>query len=170
MRRSFWSMSGTSLPAPARDAMIPSPASYVAGNRPRGDARASLWQTHTQETGETRTRVTLVTPWHERVVQDALPFESQDESVRTEPVVGLYLPVYRRIETYAATQVSKVRRSSDEASAQAQGAAEELAKIKCPADAQILDKWTEYSMINEEFVYATVILEYERDIASRAGG
>ena len=135
----------------------------------RGDARASLWQTSTTETGMVRQRVTLVTPWHERVVEDAQPFDSQDVSVQTEPVVGLYLPVYRRIETFAETQVTKAARTEDEASAQAQGAAEELAKIKCPAGAQILDKWTEYSMINEEFVYATVILEYERDIASRAG-
>ena len=135
----------------------------------RADARVSLSKTQTVETGDVRTRVTLVTPWSERVVSDAQPFDSQDTSVYTEPVVGLYLPVYRRIETFAETIETTVTRDADEASAQAQGAAEALAKIKCPPDAQILDKWTEYSMINEGFVCATVILEYERDIAARAG-
>lgn len=135
----------------------------------QGEARASLWQTQTVETGETRTRVTLCTPWHERVVQDAEPFASQDVSVRTERVVGLYLPVWRRIETMARTRVTQIARDRGDAASMAQGAAEELAKIKCPAGAQILDKWTEYSMIDDEFVYATVILEYERDIAARTG-
>lgn len=133
----------------------------------RGDARVSLWETRTVETGETRRRVTLVTPWGGRVVRDAEPFESQDESARIEPVVGLYLPVYRRIETFAATQVFRSPRKESDARSMAQGAAEEIAKKQCPAGTQPLDKWTEYSMIDNEFVYATVVIEYERDIASR---
>ena len=136
----------------------------------QGEARASLWETKTVETGETRTRVTLCTPWKERVVQEAEPFSSQDVSVRTERVVGLYLPVWRRIETMARTRVTQTARDRGDAASTAQGAAEQLAKIKCPAGAQILDKWTEYSMIDDEFVCATVILEYERDIAARSGG
>lgn len=136
----------------------------------RGDARASLWRERTVETGETRMRVTLHTPWYERVVVDAQPFDSQDASVRTEPLVGLYLPVYRRIETFAQTVVNKTPRAEEEAKEDARGAAEALAKNKCPSGAEILDKSTEYSKINDEFVCATVILEYERDIASRQGG
>ena len=31
-----------------------------------------------------------------------------------------------------------------------------------------VDKWVDYSMIDDEFVYATVVLEYERSIAVRA--
>ena len=50
---------------------------------------------------------------------------------------------------------------------EAQGAAEEIAKNRCPAGAETLDKWAKYSMIDNEFVYATVVIEYERDIASR---
>ncbi len=132
-----------------------------------GAARVSLWKTQTQETGETRTRVTLCTPWRERVVADAEAFPSQDVSAYTEPVVGLFLPVWRRIETLACTRVTRQMRSREEAASIAQGAAERLAKKECPAGAQILDKWTEYSMIDDEFVCARVILEYERDIAER---
>lgn len=135
----------------------------------RGDARASLWEERTVETGDVRTRVTLCTPLGERVVRDAQPFASQDTSVRTEPVVGLFLPVYRRIETLAQTVRTRAPRGEEDAKALARGAAEALAKNKCPIGAEILDKWTEYSMINDEFVCATVILEYERDIAAREG-
>lgn len=133
----------------------------------RGDARVSLWEARTVETGEVRRRVTLVAPWGERVVRDAQPFDSQDQSARIEPVVGLYLPVYRRIETFAATEVFRSPRKETDARSMAQGAAEEIAKKQCPPGTQPLDKWTEYSMIDNEFVYATVVIEYERDIASR---
>ena len=50
----------------------------------------------------------------------------------------------------------------------AQGAAQQLAKLKCPSSVEILDKWVDYSMIDDEFVYATVVLEYEQSIAVRA--
>jgi len=131
-------------------------------------AKASLTSVHTAETGRTRTRVTLATPWRRRVVREAKPFASQDVSRRTEPVVGLYLPLWREIETYAETVVTKRAVNRADAASQAQGAAEKLAKKQCPADALILDKWVDYSMIDNEFVYATVVLEYEAPIASRS--
>lgn len=134
----------------------------------RGDARVSLWETRTVETGETRRRVTLFAPWGERVVREAEPFDTQDVSARIEPIVGLYLPAYRRIETFAATQVFRSRRKESDARSMAQGAAEEIAKKQCPTGTEPLDKWTEYSMIDNEFVYATVVIEYERDIARRS--
>lgn len=133
----------------------------------RGDARVSLWQTRTVETGETRRRVTLMAPWGERVVCDAQPFETQDVSARIEPVVGLYLPVYRRIETYAATQVFRAPRKESDARSMAQGAAEGIAKKQCPAGTQLLDKWVEYRNPDDGYIYATVILEYEKSIATR---
>lgn len=136
----------------------------------RGDARVSLSKTTTVETGQTRRRVTLVTPWHECVVRDAQPFESQDASTENQKLVGLFLPVYRRIETFAETAVFSSPRSEADARSMAQGAAENIAKNKCPVGIEPLDKWVEYSMIDNEFVYATVVIEYEKDIAARKTG
>jgi hypothetical protein len=133
-----------------------------------GSASASLSETKTQETGRVRTRVTLEMPGaFSRVVRDAEPFPSQDVSIRREMVVGLYLPLYREIATYAETVVTKTPRSRADAASAAQGAAEELAKKQCPWGALILDKWVDYSMIDNEFVYATVVLEYETSVAGR---
>ena len=81
--------------------------------------------------------------------------------------MGLYLPLYREIATYAETVVTKTPRSRADAASAAQGAAEELAKKQCPWGALILDKWVDYSMIDNEFVYATVVLEYETSVAGR---
>ena len=133
----------------------------------KGEAKVSLTETTTVETGQTRTRVTVHTPWHARVVRDAQPFASQDVSRLRQVIVGLYLPLWREIETYAQTEVFSSPRDRGDAASMAQGAAEKIAKDQCPHDALILDKWVNYSMIDNEFVYATVVLEYETAIAGR---
>ena len=133
----------------------------------KGEAKVSLTETTTVETGQTRTRVTVHTPWHEHVVRDAQPFDTQDVSRERQVVVGLYLPLWREIETYAQTEVFSSPRDKGDAASMAQGAAEKIAKDQCPYDALILDKWVNYSMIDNEFVYATVVLEYETAIAGR---
>ncbi len=132
-----------------------------------GEARVSLSLMRTVETGQTRTRVRLCSPWHARVVRDAQPFASQDVSRRIEPVIGLYLPLWREIETYAQTTVFSEPRDRGDAASMAQGAAEEIAKEQCPQGALILDKTVNYSMIDNEFVYAAVILEAEVSVAGR---
>lgn len=133
----------------------------------KGEAKVSLTQTRTVETGRTRTRVTVRTPWHARVVRDAQPFASQDVSLERQPIVGLYLPLWREIETFAETQVFSSPRDQGDAASMAQGAAEKIAKDHCPYSALILDKWVNYCMIDNEFMYATVVLEYEAPIAGR---
>lgn len=133
----------------------------------KGEAKVSLTEMRTVETGQTRMRVTVRTPWHARVVCDAQPFASQDVSVERQPIVGLYLPLWREIETFAETQVFSSPRDRGDAASMAQGAAEKIAKDQCPYDALILDKWVNCCMIDNEFVYATVVLEYEAPIAGR---
>ena len=134
----------------------------------RGDAKASRYVERTVETGAVRRRVTLASPWAQRTVREAGPFDSQDSSVDMQPVVGLYLPVWREIETMAEIVTLREARNDADAASMAQGAAQQLAKLKCPSGVEILDKWVDYSMIDDEFVYATVVLEYEQGIAVRA--
>lgn len=133
----------------------------------QGSARISLFERRTEETGHVRRRVTLHSPWHSRVVRDAEPFDSQDVSVQTEPIVGLFVPVWRQIDTFARTIEKKAPRDRAQAASWAQGAAQEIAKKQCPYGALILDKTVDYSMIDNEFLYATVVLEYEAPIAQR---
>ena len=134
----------------------------------KGIARASLKQKQTVETGRMRYRVTVCTPWSRKVVQDAEPFSSQDISVQTQRITGLYLPLWREIETFAETIVHQIPAERTDAMSCAQQAAEQIAKNGCPYNALILDKWVDYSMIDNEFVYATVVLEYEAPIAARS--
>ncbi len=132
-----------------------------------GEARVSLTMITARETGNTRTRVTLVSPFYSRVVREAEPFALQETERRTQMVVDLFVPLYLRTEVFSEIREIKKTRSQADAASLAQGAAEKLAKKQLPAGALILDKWVDYSMIDNEFVYATVVLEYEKDIAVR---
>lgn len=135
----------------------------------RGEARVRLNVTGTVETGEIRRRVRIESPKGSRLVRDAPDFDRQDVSVELQPIVGLYLPVWRRVETLARTVSVPRRRTVSDARSQAQGAAEKIAKLNCPSGVEILDKWVDYSMIDDEFVYATVVLVFEAPIGARHG-
>jgi len=182
----IWALSGTPQVAPGdavrrgqvliageertgqdTSAPVPAQGQVMARVWARGDAKVSLFSAHTAETGRVRRRVTLQTPWGGRVVREAVPFESQDIEVEIEPVVGIYIPIWRKIELYVENEITKTARNRADVMSEAQGAAEKAAKNNSPINDQVIDKWVDYSMIDNEFVYATVVLEYERDIASR---
>lgn len=133
-----------------------------------GSARVSLYRRRTVETGQIRQRKTLITPWYTRKLKSCADFASQDTSREQHPIVGLYLPLVIEVETLTETEVFSERKNEADAIKLAQEAALEMAKKHCPFDALILDKWTDYCMIDNEFVYATAVLEYETEIAGRA--
>ena len=151
---------GTQIPIQAQGAV--QARIYVLG-----EAKVSMTHMRVVETGQTRTRVTLCTPWSRRVLREAEPFSSQIMDKRIQRVVGLYLPLWREIETYVQTHVFPEERKKEDAASMAQGAAEKNARKQCPHDALILDKRVNYSMIDNEFVYASVVLEFEAPIAGR---
>ena len=61
------------------------------------------------------------------------------------------------------------RPDEEDARSLAQGAAEKTAKLNCPPGVEILDNWVDYSMIDDEFVLATVVLVFEAPIGARHG-
>lgn len=132
-----------------------------------GEAKVSMTKLRTVETGLVRRRVTLCSPWSRRVIREARPFERQDVSVEIEPIVGLFLPFWRKTETFAEIKVYEETRQRADAASMAEAAAWQTAKFRCPSGVEILDKTVDYSMIDNEFLCATVVLEYERNIASR---
>lgn len=132
----------------------------------RAQAKVSMESIHTRETGRTRRRVTLHTPWHRHVVCDALPFEQQDTSTQIQPVIGLYCPLWREIETMAEIETTALRREADEAAALAMGAARQAALAQCPPGVTILDEWVETDM-RDGWMYAAAVLAYESRIGIR---
>ena len=82
-----------------------------------------------------------------------------DRGVVLQPVVGAFLPVTLRREQYIEVSLSKTPREEAQAQAEAAAAAEQIAMENVPFDAQIVDKWVDYSMIEDEMLCATVVIE-----------
>ena len=135
----------------------------------QGTAKSGIYKETVQETGRIREKVFIQTPWYSRVVRQAEPFEQQNKTVKTEKIIDLFIPLFRRTEIFEEVEMTRELRSRADAASAAQGAAEKLAKKQVPSGVLILDKWVDYSMIDNEFVCASVVLEYEQDIAVRSG-
>ena len=137
----------------------------------RGEARVRLNVTGTVETGEVRRRVTRRKPdGIAASLQDAQDFDrpgcQRGAGSRLSGCICPYGGAWRRLRARSCAEQPK--RHAD-ARSQAQGAAEKIAKLNCPAGVEILDKWVDYSMIDDEFVYATVVLVFEAPIGARHG-
>lgn len=125
--------------------------------------------TGTVETGEVRRRVILESPKSRRIVQDAEDFDRQDVSVELQPIVGLY-PARLAARGDAGAHGFDAEKPKCQRRAQpGAGRGEKNAKLNCPPGVEILDKWVDYSMIDDEFVYATVVLVFEAPIGARHG-
>jgi len=135
-----------------------------------GTAMTSIYKEMQQETGRMRRRVSIHSPFFTRTIREAVPFDSQIETAYTERIIDLFVPLWRKTVIYEEVTIHRALRSRSDTASAAQGAAEKLAKKQVPPGVLILDKWVDYSMIDNEFVCASVVLEYEQDIAVRSGG
>jgi len=91
-------------------------------------------------------------------------FDEYDTEVSVARLGGLF-PVWLRRERHLETKKSISLRPAEQAIAEAKDAAMLLALEKAPKDTQILDKWADYSMIKDGYVYARAVVETLQEIA-----
>lgn len=91
-------------------------------------------------------------------------FDEYDTEVSFARLGGLF-PVWLRRERHFETKKSISLRPAEQAIAEAKDAAMLLALEKAPKDTQILDKWADYSMIKDGYVYARAVVETLQEIA-----
>lgn len=94
----------------------------------QGRAASGIYRETAQETGRIRKRVSIHTPWFAHVVQPAQPFDEQNETIITEKIIDLFIPLFRKTEIYEEITLTRELRSRSDAASEAQGAAEKLAK------------------------------------------
>lgn len=128
-------------------------------------ARIPAMQNDALPTGNVYERVLLCTPWYRWSNDPPSDFVEQDIDIRRQEIGGVFVPIWAQIESYAEVTVSRSPRDRAELEAESATIAERLAREKLPFDAQILDKWVEYSMMKDEHFSAEVILETVEDIA-----
>ncbi len=92
-------------------------------------------------------------------------FASEQEIVQILPVGGLFLPLVIRRTTHIET--AQVAKSIDVSLLQHElsGAAMQNALANVPVGAEIVDKWTDYSMIEDDVIRARAVIEVRQNIA-----
>ena len=122
-------------------------------------------ETKTIYTGTTMDTLTVTCPFFDLWHAPSAPFEHADVSRSQTPLGGFFFPITIRKETYfEAQQVVHPRELSD-VKAEAGIAAMRALRQKIGFDDVLVDKWIEYSIIDDEGLYALAIGERILDIA-----
>lgn len=124
-----------------------------------GRATMPAYEVTSTPTGDEVCVSTLRTPFYSHSWPEAPRYAAYDRSVTLQPVVGVFLPVTLVRERYIEVSLSKSPREEEQVQREAQTAAEQIAMENVPIDAQIVDKWVDYSMIEDEMLCATVVIE-----------
>lgn len=144
----------------------------------RGAVTARCWLTHTvemsmleihsEETGREAAVQQIVTPWFSLPAEPETPdFLASNAYITQTPVVGCFFPVWRRATVLREVSLEYVRRPEGEVRAEAGQAALDRLKTLLYGY-EIIDKWVDYCMIEDDTLAATATAEWLMDIAGQA--
>ena len=131
-------------------------------------ASIPLMQTESTYTGAVFETLTVSLPWFRLWEQDEPPYENYDEHVSVMPLGGVFLPIWVSRTTAHEYQPSVTAMPASEAQKAAADAAYIRLLRKTGYDDDFVDKWVEYSMIEDEIVCASAYGERIIDIAAAA--
>jgi len=123
-----------------------------------------LWEIHSTETGRETLQTRIYTPWFSiPPVPENAEYLASNLYVEEMPVAGCFFPVkYQRI-IQRETALEYRLRDPETVRAEALLAAQERLKNALYGN-EIIDKWTDYCMIEDESVSAKVTAEWLTDI------
>ena len=144
----------------------------------RGAVIARCWLTHTvemslleirsEETGREAVVQEIETPWFTWPTEPDTPdFLASNAYITQTPVVGCFFPVWRKTTVLREVSLEYARRSEAEVRAEAGDAALERLKTLLYGY-EIIDKWVDYCMIEDDTLAATATAEWLMDIAGPA--
>ena len=144
----------------------------------RGAVIARCWLTHTvemsmleirsEETGREAAVQQIVTPWFSLPAEPETPdFLASNAYIAQTPVVGCFFPVWRRATVLREVSLEYVRRPEGDVRAEAGQAALDRLKTLLYGY-EIIDKWVDYCMIEDDTLAATATAEWLMDIAGQA--
>ena len=134
------------------------------------EAQCRTFETKKQYTGKESLSVTLVTPWKNFPLKTAANFDMCDSETSVQPLVGMFAPVYIERTYLREYRLVNVNSDTDALKAMLLAESEEKALQKVPDFAEIIDKWTDFSMIeSEDIIHARTVIETETEIAVTRG-
>ncbi|MDD3335902.1 MAG: sporulation protein YqfD [Eubacteriales bacterium] len=144
----------------------------------RGVALARCWRTATvelpiydissEETGASTTMVQLCSPWLCYPAQVESPdYLAWNTYVEIKPIVGCFFPVYQKNYELREVSMEYEPRALDEVMAEGKIAA--LQKVKKELlGYEIVDKWVDYCMIENDTLAVSATAEWRMDIGAAA--
>ena len=155
-------------------------AEEVRGVAARGEVIARTWAEAEAEvstvrlervyTGRDSTKSVLRLLSWQFPLSPAEPFPVCETAVEQLPVGGLYLPLMIERTTYTEYELRAVERDAEAVKAELSEHLFALLEANIAAQGvnslQIVDKWIDYSMIEEGSMRAHAVLEVHRDIAT----
>ena len=144
----------------------------------RGAVIARCWLAHTvemslleiqsEETGREAAVQQIETPWFSLPAAPETPdFLASNAYITQTPVVGCFFPVWRKTTVLREVSLEYARRPEAEVRAEAGDAA--LGRLKTLLYGyEIIDKWVDYCMIEDDTLAATATAEWLMDIAGPA--
>ena len=128
----------------------------------------SLLEIHSEETGREAAVQQIVTPWFSLPAEPETPdFLASNAYITQTPVAGCFFPVWRKTTVLREVSLEYARRSEAEVRAEAGDAALERLKTLLYGY-EIIDKWVDYCMIEDDTLAATATAEWLMDIAGQA--
>lgn len=144
----------------------------------RGQVLARVWDgasvcvsgtgVETTYTGRESISLQVVTPWFPLWEAEASPYAAADVTVTTQPLGGIFLPVWLRRVHRAEAEHALIPLDAEEIRSQAASVAMRKLQEKVGFGQDFVDKWIDYSMIENGDTVATAIGERLVDIAVRA--
>ena len=127
-----------------------------------------MLEIRSEETGREAAVQQIVTPWFSLPAEPETPdFLASNAYITQTPVVGCFFPVWRKTLLYREAALERVRADGEECRREALAAAETRLKEALRGD-EIIDKWVDYCMIEDDTLAATATAEWLMDIAGQA--
>ena len=127
-----------------------------------------MLEIHSEETGREAAVQQIVTPWFSLPAEPETPdFLASNAYITQTPVAGCFFPVWRKTTVLREVSLEYARRPEAEVRAEAGDAALERLKTLLYGY-EIIDKWVDYCMIEDDTLAATATAEWLMDIAGPA--
>ena len=129
-----------------------------------GRAEINLSDIELKRTGRESVRRVMRLWDYEFEISKGEEFALCDREITRQMIGGLFLPLcVESVRTYEVTETN-IQRDIAEAKALASENARQNAVKKCPDNAFVIDKWTEYSIIEGDTIEARYVIEAEETI------
>ncbi len=126
----------------------------------------SLREIQSDETGNHTVAYQIVTPWFSIPETLETPqYLAYNDYISTMPIVGSFFPIYQKQVIHQEVSMQYVLKDFSEVKQQASDAALETLKFALYGY-ELIDKWVDYCMIEDDTLRATATAEWLMDIAS----